>query len=882
MEDISAAIDRLQFQFGKENLPERDWRAFLDKVRAYSKKIEPELRSLRENREQLLAIVDLIPVAFFVKDHKSRFFIMNHACEEQWGLSFADLRDTDASHVFPPEQMEQFLATDRVIFENRQPVEFEETFWSAAKQSNRIGYTFKRPMYDANADPQYLVCVTLDITERKAAESALIEERDFTAGLMNNLPGFFALVNSTGCITRWNANLAGLTGLTDEELQGFDVSAIAIESERNAVRIKIRDAFAQGFATLEFHVLSKSGEARSVRWNVRVTMNNGHQNLLVAGLDLTEAHAADTHLRESEERFRTVFDSVNDGIIVLDADTAVFLDVNPQMCQMFGYSREKFLTLDLGDLSTGISPYTLEDAQPLLERVVAGESVVFEWHCKANNGRRFWVEVSIRRAAYGGRAILLSTTRDITARKQANERVIYMARYDILTGLANRSVFVEALDQAIARVHRGARTFAVLYLDLDHFKDVNDTLGHPVGDLLLRAVADRLRASIRATDTVARFGGDEFAIILSDIQHPADAATVSDRILDVISEPIAIQETCAAIADKILLAVSETFLIGSNEIRSGTTIGIAVFGVESPDAEAMLAHADVALYRAKSEERGSYRYFTDVMDTEVRARVTLDKEMNEAISTDQFFLNYQPQVEIDTGRIVGLEALVRWNHPTRGIIGPGKFIPAAERNGVIVPLGHWVMREACRQIKTWLDAGITPPVVAINLSGVQFKNAARLEKDIATVLTEFGLPARVLELELTESVLMEASRDNNDVLLRLRKGGHRIAIDDFGSGYSSLGYLRRFPVDRMKIAQNFVADIGTVPGDDAIVRAALGLARELDIEVVLEGVETAAQVALLRTWGAQIVQGHYFARALPVPEVTPILRVGKLTPTLGG
>jgi diguanylate cyclase (GGDEF)-like protein/PAS domain S-box-containing protein len=756
---MSATIDRLRFQVGKESPPESHWRAFLDKVRAYSKKVELELCSLRENREQLLAIVDLIPVAFFVKDHKSRFFLMNHVCEEQWGLSFADLRDTDASHVFPPEQMEHFLSTDRMIFEGRQPVEFEETFWSVAKQNNRIGYTFKRPMYDANGDPQYLVCVTLDITERKAAEA---------------------------------------------------------------------------------------------------------------------------QLRESEERFRTVFHSVNDGIIVLDADTSVFLDVNPQICQMFGYSREKFLTLDLGDLSTGISPYTLEGAQPLLERVSAGESVVFEWHCKTNNGHRFWVEVSIRRAAYGGRAILLSTTRDITARKQANDRVVYMARHDVLTGLVNRSVFVEVLDQAIARVHRGARTFAVLYLDLDHFKDVNDTLGHPVGDLLLRAVADRLRASVRATDTVARFGGDEFAIILSDIQNPADAAIVSGRILDVISEPIAIQDTCATIATKILRAFSETFLIGSNEIRSGTSIGISVFGAESADAEAMLAHADVALYRAKSEGRGSYRYFTDTMDTEVRARVALEKELHEAIRTDQFFLEYQPQVEIDTGRLVGLEALVRWNHPTRGIIGPGRFIPVAERNGVIVPLGRWVMREACRQIKLWLGSGITPPVIAINLSGVQFKNAARLEKDIAAALTESGLPARVLELELTESVLMETSRDNNDLLLRLRKGGHRIAIDDFGSGYSSLGYLRRFPVDRIKIAQTFVADIGAVSGDDAIVRAALGLARELDIQVVLEGVETAAQIALLKTWGAQIVQGHYFARALPVPDVTALLRVGKVTPTLEG
>jgi EAL domain-containing protein (putative c-di-GMP-specific phosphodiesterase class I) len=270
------------------------------------------------------------------------------------------------------------------------------------------------------------------------------------------------------------------------------------------------------------------------------------------------------------------------------------------------------------------------------------------------------------------------------------------------------------------------------------------------------------------------------------------------------------------------------------------------------------------------------------MDTEVRARVTMDKELHEAIASDQFFLMYQPQVDIDTGRILGLEALVRWHHPTRGTLGPGRFIPSAEKNGLVVPLGRWVMRKACRQFKLWLDAGIAPPLIAVNLSGVQFKNAAELENDIASILAESGVPARVLELELTESVLMEASREHNDLLLRLRNGGHRLAIDDFGSGYSSLDYLRRFPVDRIKIAQSFVADIGVVSGDDAIVRAALGLARELDIEVILEGVETAAQLELLKSWGARIVQGFYFSKPLPAPEVTTLLRVRKIVPAHAG
>ena len=450
-----------------------------------------------------------------------------------------------------------------------------------------------------------------------------------------------------------------------------------------------------------------------------------------------------------------------------------------------------------------------------------------------------------------------------------------MARFDLLTGLVNRGVFVEALQQAFRWADRGDKTFAVLFLDIDHFKDVNDTLGHLIGDLLLQEVAYRLGAVVRGTDTVARFGGDEFAIILASIQDYADVSIP----VGVSQGRVGNQEAAAAagvVAQKILEALSEPFLIQGNQIRSGTSVGIAVYGPGSPDAETLLSQADMALYRAKSEARGTYRFFNDAMDAEIRVRVTLGNELRDAINFGQLFLMYQPQVDIDTGRILGLEALVRWDHPTRGTVGPGSFIPEAERNGLIVPLGHWVLREACRQMKEWLDAGIGPTLVAVNLSSIQFKRPLELEKEIAAIMSEFGLEARSLELELTESVLMDASREHNDLLLRLRKAGYRIAIDDFGSGYSSLDYLRRYPVDRMKIAHRFIADIGPMPGNNAIVRAALGLARELEIEVVVEGVETVSQLQLLKGWGCRIVQGFYFAQPLSVAEVTELLRIGKI------
>jgi diguanylate cyclase (GGDEF)-like protein len=431
-------------------------------------------------------------------------------------------------------------------------------------------------------------------------------------------------------------------------------------------------------------------------------------------------------------------------------------------------------------------------------------------------------------------------------------KISWLARYDILTGLANRGVFAEAVQHEISRAQRDGTSFAVLYLDLDHFKGINDTLGHPIGDQLLQSVAERLKASVRETDTVSRFGGDEFALIATDLKEPADAATLALKVLSALSEPVTIQNM---------------------EVRSGASVGIAVYGPESPNAEALLSHADMALYRAKSEGRGTYRFFTDAMDEEVRTEFMLGAELRDAIVSDQLYLEYQPQVDIYTGRIIGVEALVRWSHPTRGIVSPGLFIPVAEKSGLIVALGRWVMKESCRQMKEWLDAGVAPPLIAVNLSALQFKTPRELEKDIDAILTETGVPPHKLELELTESVLMDASREHSDVLLRLRKAGFRISIDDFGTGYSSLDYLRRFPVDRIKIAQQFMFD-PTEGSGDAIIRAAIALASELKLDVIVEGVETAKQLYRVKSCGGREVQGYYFSKPVRAEAMTTFLRKG--------
>ena len=572
--------------------------------------------------------------------------------------------------------------------------------------------------------------------------------------------------------------------------------------------------------------------------------------------DTQKRKLAEAALRESEENFRGIFSSVREGIFVTDPETGKFIEVNPAGCRMFGYSREEIIGSDIGKFSSGELAYTLDGA---LKRIDDQEDVdEVDWHCETRDGRRFWAAVFTRRATFRGQSLLLATLRDITERKEAEATISRMARYDLLTGLANRAVFVEAIQQQMASARRGGNGFAVLYLDLDHFKDVNDTLGHPIGDLLLQAVAERLQATIRETDTVARFGGDEFAVIAADIQEPAEAALLADKILEVISNPFSIQ---------------------GNEIYSGTSVGVAVYGPNSPDAETLLSHADEALYRAKSEERGTYRFFTKAMDNEVRSRVMLKAELRIAIDSDQLVLEYQPQVNIDTNRLIGLEALVRWQHPKRGLIMPNEFIPAAEKSGLIVALGRWVLQQACRQMKEWRDAGIAPPLIAVNVSGLQFKRPLELENDIRTILSETALPPNLLELEITESVFMEESQEHNDVLARLQKSGIRLAIDDFGTGYSSLSYLGRFPVNRIKIDQNFMLDLTATSPTAKIVKAAISLAHELKLDVVAEGVETSEQVELLRSWDCHKVQGLYFSKPLPATEIAALLRVLKIPPT---
>jgi diguanylate cyclase (GGDEF)-like protein/PAS domain S-box-containing protein len=448
---------------------------------------------------------------------------------------------------------------------------------------------------------------------------------------------------------------------------------------------------------------------------------------------------------------------------------------------------------------------------------------------------------------------------DITERKAAEEKIATLARTDGLTGLANRTTFIERLRQAFSSTGRGASAFAIMYIDLDHFKDVNDTLGHQIGDDLLREVANRLRDVTRESDVVARLGGDEFAILQLEISEPANAGALAGKILKTLAQP---------------------YLLGGSQVTIVTaSIGICPFSSASTGPDAMLAQADLALYRSKNAGRNQYHFHTEDLDEEVREGVAVAGELRAAIFNGELELFYQPQVEIVSGNIVGMEALLRWNHPRRGLLKAAEFIPQAEKARLTPMLGHWVLEQSCRQMRLWRDAGVAPPVIAINLSLAQLKDSRELVRDVSITTARYRIEPSCLEFDVTEATLAQATLTHNDSLRQLRRLGAKIAIDDFGAEYSSFDYLRAYDVSHLKIAQSFISSVDTIPERATMIRAIINIARELNIGVIAEGVETEEQRSMLASTGSTThAQGYFFSEAVTADRAAELLRDGAVKP----
>jgi diguanylate cyclase (GGDEF)-like protein len=426
------------------------------------------------------------------------------------------------------------------------------------------------------------------------------------------------------------------------------------------------------------------------------------------------------------------------------------------------------------------------------------------------------------------------------------------AEHDFLTGLPNRMLLNDRIDRAIALAARHRKKVAVLFLDLDGFKHINDSLGHPTGDKLLQSIAKRLVVCIRGSDSVSRQGGDEFVVLLLDLDQAEDAAVTARRMLD---------------------AVALSHSIDHHDLSVTASIGVSVYPDDGPDADTLIKNADTAMYQAKENGRRSFQFFKPAMNARAVERQFIEEGLQRAVERREFLLHYQPKVNLTTGAITGTEALLRWTHPTRGAVSPVDFIPVAEDCGLILPIGAWVVHEACKQARAWMDAGLPLTSVAVNVSAMEFRDKSFLDRLFA-ILAETGLDPRFLELELTESVLMKHAVSTATILQTLRKRGIRVAVDDFGTGYSSLSYLQNFPVDAVKIDQSFVRQISTASDDTIIVKAVIGMARGLKLRVIAEGVETLEEVAFLRAYRCDEAQGYYFSRPVPPQQFANLLRNG--------
>src|ERR1051326_7714384 len=588
------------------------------------------------------------------------------------------------------------------------------------------------------------------------------------------------------------------------------------------------------------------GSFISVEVFTRALTHEGRSAALVAVLDVTERMRTESELRQTRAFLDAVVENIPAMLFVKEAEEHRFILFNKAGEELLGVPRAGLIGRNDHDLfpKREADQFVARD-RPLLpggERQITEEARIHTPH----NGLRLLRTKKIAIPDDSGRPkYLLGISEDITERKSAEGRISDMAHHDSMTGLANRVLLRERLDHALARMLEQESRLAVLYVDLDFFKDVNDALGHPVGDALLRMAAERLRGCVRDGDTVARLGGDEFAIIQDSIRDDEQATDLAKRIAAVIGAP---------------------FQVEGHDVTLSASIGIAMAPRDGSDPDTLLKFADMALCAAKTDGRRTFRFFEAEMNERLHARRAMEIDLRLAFARGEFELYYQPTIDIASGRVVGVEALLRWHHPERGMVPPGEFIALAESIGLIVPLGDWVLRQACTEAARWPD----DVTVAVNLSPLQFKNA-NLVQTVTAALAAAGLPPRRLELEITESVLLQENENNPATLHRLRDLGVRVALDDFGTGYSSLSYLRVFPFDRIKIDGSFVKELPHNVECVSIVRAMADLARGLHLGTTAEGVETPEQLEALRAYGCTAAQGYLFSRPLPAAELRELL-----------
>ncbi|HEV8611778.1 MAG TPA: EAL domain-containing protein [Thermoanaerobaculia bacterium] len=744
-------------------------------------------------------------------------------------------------NLLHPDDRERVVASVRRTLETGQ-LSFEEYRVVLPDGSVRVRIGYGKLIRDAQGRPSKWIGVNKDVTERRRTEVALKESEQKLRTLVGNVPIVLFAIDRDGTFTHSEGKGLEALGITPREVVGRSVEDVY--RDHPDILDHIRRALAGEVHTATVRIGDAAFETRYAPYRDDESLVGG---VIGVAMDVSERWRAEQALRASESRYRTLYERNLAGVFRATAD-GWLLDCNESFARIFGYASPAH-ALRQPALDFYLRP---GDRNTFLTRLrETGSLNNFELAARRRDGTHIWVleNATLVEGPDGVGPLIEGTVIDITERKRAEEQVRHLAFHDALTGLPNRLLFNDRLTMALAQAHRGRQKLATLFLDLDRFKVINDSLGHGVGDELLRRVADRLRVCTREEDTVARLGGDEFIVLVPRLASDEDAEIVARKILSAIRLPFAIEDR-------------DYFLT--------TSMGVSLYPIDGIDAETLVQNADTAMYRAKDQGRDNYQLYAPAMNTRANERLSLENRLRQALQRQELVLYYQPIVDLSTGRVRGAEALLRWRHPERGLLPPAEFITLAEISGLITPIGKWVLETACEQIREWQALGHPRLTVSVNLSPRQFQQAD-LVSEVAAALAAAEIEAGCLDLEITESSAMENAERTINTLWELRRLGVGISLDDFGTGYSSLNYLKRFPIDRVKLDRSFVRDVVKNSEDAAIVRAIIAMAHTLKMVVVAEGVETEDQLAFLRQHQCDEMQGFLFSPPVASADLLKLL-----------
>jgi diguanylate cyclase (GGDEF)-like protein/PAS domain S-box-containing protein len=807
-------------------------------------------KTAEETLQKLASIVEFSQDAIIGNNQDGVITSWNRAAEKMYGYTTAEAVGRDLSFLVPAEKQ----AEPRVLMERirkGEPIECLET-QRLTKGGSVLDVSLSiSPIRDGSGRVSGASAIARDITLRKRAD----EQLRLLSAALEAAANAIMITNHEGAIVWVNPAFTTMTGYSKEELLGQNSRSLKSGVHSESYYAELWSTISSGRVWQgEMTNKRKDGtfyaEEMTITPVIRDLGDPANRYFVAIKQDITVRKQAEEMVQNNENKYRALFEGSADANWLMDRKG--FLNCNSAALQMFGYA-------NVAEMKSpaDISPPNQPDGRS--SRVLAEERIAaaflhgkerFEWLHQRKDGSVFPAEVCLTALALSGQPTLLATVRDISDRKLAEKQIQFLAYYDALTALPNRTLLQDRLTQALAVARRQGNKVAVLFIDLDRFKDINDSLGHSAGDLLLQKVAERLRTSGREQDTVARLGGDEFLITLTDVKDVPDVAVAVERLMDTLTAEFVIQE---------------------HTLNVSCSIGISIFPEHGADCETLIKNADAAMYSAKADGRNNFRFFTDDMNAQAAERLTLESSLRSALAKEEFFLMYQPQMDIATGRITGLEALLRWRHPELGLVPPDKFIRIAENSGLIVPIGEWVLRAACSQARKWQDEGLPALTVAVNVSAIQFRQES-FGEDIRKLLHETGLPPQYLELELTESLLLTNADLMLSVIQKLKATGVTLAIDDFGTGYSSFSYLRQFQVSKLKIDRSFIQNVAASPDDAAITAAIISMAKSLHLKVIAEGVENEAQMLFLREHQCDEIQGYYFSKPLAVRDVADRLR----------